>query len=349
LVLLIGGAEQLVRGSSRLALAAGVSPLVVGLTVVAFGTSAPELAVSVRSALSSQAQADIAIGNVVGSNICNILLILGLSAVIAPLAISARLIRQDVPVMIGISLLLLLLALNGSIGRWDGALLFGGVVCFTGIIFYQGRRQNVPLPVGEVGEADLQPSRVLFDIGHIIVGLVLLVVGSNWLIDGAVSIARSLAVSELVIGLTLIAIGTSLPELATSVLASLRGQRDIAVGNAIGSNIFNILAVLGLTALVAPNGVRVAPSVLYFDLPVMIAVAIACLPIFFTGYSISRFEGLIFLGGYGAYTAYLIMAAQDHDALPFLNQVVLLFVVPLLLTLAVTVTLQIRANARDNP
>jgi cation:H+ antiporter len=242
------------------------------------------------------------------------------------------------------------LALNGSIGRWDGALLFGGVICFIGITLYQGRQQNVSLPVGEISEADLQPSRVLFDVGQIIVGLVLLVVGSNWLIDGAVSIARSLAVSELVIGLTLVAIGTSLPELATSVLASLRGQRDIAVGNAIGSNIFNILAVLGLTALVAPNGVRVAPSVLYFDLPVMIAVAVACLPIFFTGYSISRLEGFLFLGGYGAYTAYLIMAAQEHDALPFLSQVMLLFVVPLLLlTLAVTVTREIRANARDNP
>jgi cation:H+ antiporter len=349
LVLLIVGAELLVRGASRLALVAGVSPLVVGLTVVAFGTSAPELAVSVRSALSSQAEADIAIGNVVGSNICNVLLILGLAATIAPLGISARVIRQDVPIMIGVSVLLLLLALDGSVGRWDGVLLFGGVGCFTAFTLYQGRRQKVPIDLGAIETSDVGGGRLLLDCGQIVFGLALLVLGSNWLIDGAVSIARSLGISELIIGLTLVAVGTSLPELATSILASLRGERDIAVGNAIGSNIFNILAVLGLTAIVAPHGVRVAPSVLYFDLPVMIAVAITCLPIFFTGSSISRFEGLIFLGCYGSYTAYLIMAAQEHDAIPFLSKVMLLFVVPLLaLTLVVTVTRQVRANARNS-
>jgi len=207
----------------------------------------------------------------------------------------------------------------------------------------------LPVDVGEIDASRATTGRTVFDCGQIIVGLTMLVVGSNWLIDGAVSIARGLGVSELVIGLTLVAVGTSLPELATSVLASLRGERDIAVGNVVGSNIFNILAVLGLTALVASDGVRVAPSVLYFDLPVMIAVAITCLPIFFTGYSISRFEGLLFLGCYGAYVAYLIMAAQQHDALPVLSEVMLLFVIPLLvLTLVVMVTRQIRADARGN-
>lgn len=348
-MLLIGGAELLVRGASRLALAAGVSPLVVGLTVVAFGTSAPELAVSVRSALSTQAEADIAIGNVVGSNICNVLLILGFAAAIAPLSISARLVRQDVPIMIGVSILTLLLSFDGSIGRWNGALLFAGIVGFTIFILYQGRRQTVPVDLGEIAATGPATNRLLLDCGQIVFGLGMLVLGSNWLIEGAVSMARTLGVSELVIGLTLVAVGTSLPELATSVLASLRGERDIAVGNAVGSNIFNILAVLGLTAIVAPDGVRVAPSVLHFDLPVMIAVAIACLPIFFTGYSISRLEGLLFLGCYGAYTAYLILAAQQHDALPIFSKVMLLFVVPLLvLTLVVTVTRQIRADARGD-
>lgn len=349
LVLLIGGAELLVRGAARLALAAGVSPLVVGLTVVAFGTSAPELAVSVRSALSTQSGADIAIGNVVGSNICNVLLILGLAAAIAPLGISARLVRQDVPIMIGVSILTLLLSFDGGIGRWDGLLLFAGVVCFTVFTLYQGRQQNVPVDLGEIAVPDTGVNRMLFDCGQIVVGLTMLVLGSSWLIDGAVAIAHGLGVSDLVIGLTLVAVGTSLPELATSVLASLRGERDIAVGNAVGSNIFNILAVLGLTAIVAPEGVRVASSVLYFDLPVMIAVAVACLPIFFTGYSISRLEGLIFVGCYAAYNAYLILAAQQHDALPVFSKVMFLFVVPLLiLTLAVTVTREIRSGARGN-
>jgi len=347
LVLLIGGAELLVVGASRLALAAGISPLIVGLTVVAFGTSAPELAVSVRSAMSSQGGADIAIGNVVGSNICNVLLILGLSAAIAPLGISARLVRQDVPIMIGVSILLLLLSIDRSVGRWDGLLLFAGVIGFTAFTLYQGRGQGLPIDVGDREEPEAGPGRTVLDVARIVIGLAMLVFGSHWLIDGAVSMARSFGISELVIGLTLVAVGTSLPELATSVLASARGARDIAVGNAVGSNIFNILAVLGLTALVAPDGVRVAPSVLYFDLPVMIAVAIACLPIFFTGYSISRWEGFVFLGCYGGYTAYLILAAQEHDALPFFSQVMLLFVVPLLvLTLIVTVTREIRAKAR---
>jgi cation:H+ antiporter len=349
LVLLVGGAELLVRGASRLALAAGVSPLIVGLTVVAFGTSAPELAVSVRSALSSQSEADIAIGNVVGSNICNVLLILGLAAAIAPLDISTRLVRQDVPIMIGISILLLFLSLDSSVGWWDGLLLFAGIVSFTVSIFYQGRRESLPVDLGEIEASATGPGRMIVNSGQIAVGLAMLVLGSSWLIDGAVSIARNLGVSELVIGLTLVAAGTSLPELATSVLASLRGQRDIAVGNIIGSNIFNILAVLGLTAIVAPEGVRVASSVIYFDLPVMIAVAVACLPIFFTGYSISRFEGLAFLGCYGAYAAYLIMAAQQHDALPVFSKVMLLFVVPLLaMTLAVAVTRQIRVGTQGS-
>ena len=171
--------------------------------------------------------------------------------------------------------------------------------------------------------------RILRNIGLVIVGLVLLVVGARWLVDGAVSIARALELSELVIGLTIVAVGTSLPEVATSVIASLRGERDIAVGNIVGSNLFNILAVLGLSAVVAPNGVNVPVAALQFDIPFMIAVAVACLPIFFTGYRIARWEGALFLAYYVAYTIYVILDAAKHDALPAYSTVLLEFAVPL--------------------
>ena len=343
LILLVGGAELLVRGASSLAAAAGVSPLIVGLTVVAFGTSAPELAVSVRSALSSQAAADIAIGNIVGSNICNVLLVLGLAAVISPLSVSTRLVRQDVPIMIIISVMLGFFALDGNVGLADGLCLFGGVVAFTLFTLQQGRRESALAVAEESAPQAAGAGRWVPDLGSVVAGLALLLLGSSWLIRSAVSIAQSFGVSELVIGLTLIALGTSLPEVATSVMASFRGQRDLAVGNVVGSNIFNILAVLGATAIVAPDGVRVAPAVLRFDLPVMMAVSVACLPIFFTGFVVSRFEGLAFLGCYAAYAGYLALAAQQHDALPTLSKVMWLFVIALIvLTLATMVARQVR-------
>jgi cation:H+ antiporter len=337
LIFLVAGAEALVRGASLLALSVGMSPLVIGLTVVAFGTSAPELAVSVQSAFSGKA--DLALGNVVGSNIFNVLCILGLSALIVPLVVARQVVRQEVPVMIGVSLLLLLLALDGRVGRGDGGLLLGLLIAYTVFLVVQSRRQHQR---GDAGLPDGVPSASAGWDRHpamqlllIVAGLGMLVLGATWLVDSAVRFAQYLGVSELVIGLTIVAAGTSLPEVATSLIAALRGQRDIAVGNVVGSNVFNILGVLGLSSLVGPTGIEVAPSVLAFDLPVMIAVAIACLPIFFTGNLIARWEGALFLGLYAAYLAYVLLAAQQHDALQPYSAVMMMGVLPLVaLTLA---------------
>jgi cation:H+ antiporter len=342
LVALVLGAELLVRGASRLALTFGISPLVVGLTVVALGTSAPELAVSVQSAWSGKV--DIALGNVVGSNIFNVLVILGISALIVPMVVHQQVIRQEVPVMIGVSLLLWALALDGSINRWEGLLLTGLVIGYTVLLIRQSRRETAAIQAeadAEYAEAiDGQPKGWDSHWGMqallILAGLALLVTGAHWLVEAAVGFARYLGVSELVIGLTIVAAGTSLPEVATSILAALRGQRDIAVGNVVGSNIFNILAVLGISVSVAPGDLIVAPSLLALDLPVMVAVAVACLPIFFTGNRIDRWEGGVFLGLYAGYTVYLILAATRHDALTGFSAVMGSFVLPLLaLTLLV--------------
>lgn len=349
---LLVGAELLVRGASQLAMAFGISPLVVGLTVVAFGTSSPELAVGLSSAWAGQA--DIAVGNVVGSNIFNVLLILGVSAAITPLLVAQQVIRQEVPIMIGVSLLLWALAADGGIGRWDGVLLFSLVVAYTVLVIRQSRRETKAVR-DEYAEA-FAPEQGGWDshwgvqVLLIIGGLSLLVLGSRWLVEAAIEFARYLGVSELVIGLTIVAAGTSLPEVATSVLAAIRGERDIAVGNVVGSNIFNILSVLGLSAVVAPTTLTVSPAVLAFDIPVMVAVAIACLPIFFTGNLIARWEGLLFLGFYVAYTAHLILLATRHDALGPFSTVMGWFVIPLTaVTLAVLAFRHARAGRSTRP
>jgi cation:H+ antiporter len=348
LVLLLLGAEALVSGASKLAAAVGISPLVIGLTVVAYGTSAPELAVSVQSTFAGQA--DIALGNVVGSNIFNVLFILGLSATITPLVVSRQLIKLDVPIMIGISFILALMALDGNVGRIEGALLFAGVVTYTVFVIRQSRKEQKQVQdeyAREYGNGKSKPHWLL-NVGLIIIGLGLLVLGSRWLVNGAVAIAQSLGVSELIIGLTIIAAGTSLPEVATSIIASIRGERDIAVGNVVGSNIFNILSVLGLTCLMSPNGVAVSSAALRFDIPVMLAVAVACLPIFFTGNQIARWEGALFLGYYIAYTLYLILAATQHDALPAFSMIMESFVLPLTaITFVIVIVRPLRARKRE--
>jgi cation:H+ antiporter len=331
LILLILGAEMLVRGASRLAAAIGISPLVIGLTVVAFGTSSPELAVSLVAAWTGQA--DIAVGNVVGSNIFNILVIVGLSALIVPLTVAQQLVRLDVPLMIGISFLTLGFAWNGYLGRLEGGILFGILVLYLVFLVRSSRKESAEVQSEYAQEFGDYPSRSRrgwpLYVGLVVVGLLFLVIGSRWLVTGAVALARLLGVSELVIGLTLVAGGTSLPEVATSVVAALRRERDIAVGNAVGSNLFNLLAVLGLAAIIAPHGVQVAPGALAFDLPVMIAVAVATLPIFFTGYRIARWEGALFLAYYGAYLLYIGLEAGQHQALSSYRMVMLWFVLPL--------------------
>ena len=337
LVLLVLGAEWLVRGASRLASAAGISPLVVGLTVVAFGTSAPELAVTVSSSL--QGTPDIALGNVIGSNICNLLLILGLAALIAPLTVAQQLVRLEVPLLIAASLAMILMGWDGVISRTNGVVLFLAVVLYTIYAIWQSRREQRAVQAEYEREfgpaADAASPSILGNLALIVLGLVLLVLGARWLVAGAVEAARWLGISELVIGLTIIAIGTSLPEIAASVVASLRGERDIAVGNVVGSSLFNILAVLGITASVAPDGIPVSPAVLSFDLPIMLAATIACLPIFFTGYRIDRWEGGVFLFYYSAYLTLLVLDAIEAEVLPMFELALIGFFVPLtLLTIA---------------
>ena len=344
-LLLVGGAELLVRGASRLAVAAGVTPLVVGLTVVAFGTSAPEMAVTVGSAYAGQA--DVALGNVVGSNIFNVLFILGLSALIAPLAVAQQLIRLDVPLLIGSSVVVLLLALDGRVGRIDGAVLFAGIVGYTVFLIRQSRRElrTVVTEYDDAFAVSAARNRPVVNVVLVLVGLGLLVLGARWLVEAAVATATALGVSELVIGLTIVAAGTSLPEVATSVLAAVRGERDIAVGNVIGSCLFNLLAVLGLGGLVAPDGIPVSQGALSFDIPVMIAVAIAALPIFFTGHTITRWEAVVFLGFYAAYTGYLILSAAEHGLAPQFGAAFMWFVLPLTVaTIAATLVRQRRRS-----
>jgi cation:H+ antiporter len=342
LAALVVGANLLVRGASRIALSFGLSPLVVGLTIVAFGTSAPEMAVSVGAVLDGRT--DIAVGNVVGSNIFNVLFILGVSALITPLVVNLQLIRQEVPIMIGISVLLLVLVLDGLIGRIEGALLFGLLIAYTAFLVVQSRRESAAAGPTEF-DAEMPPDTAwdrhwAVQVGLVVAGLALLVLGADWLVGAAVAFAKAMGVSDVVIGLTIVAAGTSMPEVAASITAAIKGERDIAVGNVVGSNTFNILGCLGLSAMVADGGLVVAPSILSFDVWVMLAVALACLPIFMTGREIARWEGGVFVAYYVAYTAYLVLAAQQHDALPLFSQVMLGFVLPITVVTLVVVLLR---------
>jgi cation:H+ antiporter len=355
LVLLIVGADLLVAGASRIAGRLGISPLVIGLTIVAFGTSAPELAVSTTGALTGQA--DLALGNVVGSSIFNVLFILGMAALVAPLTVQAQLIRIDVPIMIAASGLCWLFALDGEISRIDGTILAAGILTYTVLLILMSRRQAAELAAAAaLVNAARQPEprrslveRIPVQLVMIGAGVAMLVIGSRWLVDGAIAVAHSLGISELVISLTVVAAGTSLPELATSVLAAYRGQRDIAVGNVVGSNIFNILCVLGFTAVIAPQGSRGRPGGPGFDIPVMTAVAVACLPLFITGGVVSRWEGAVFVLYYIAYTVYLVLSAQAHDALANYGLAMKWVVLPLTaLTVLVVLTRELRGR-RSKP
>jgi cation:H+ antiporter len=278
LALLVFAADWLVQGSAKIAAAVGISPLIVGLTVVAFGTSAPELAVSVMSAF--KGETEIAVGNVVGSNVFNVLVVLGLSAVIIPLVVNQQLIRFDVPVMIILSFGLYGLSMDGMLNRVDGMILVAALLGYVLFLLRQSKRERNAAVLNEYeeefGDAGKDP-QWLKNICLIVVGISGLVLGSKWLVDGAVDIAKHFGVSELMIGLTIVSIGTSLPEVATSVMAALKGERDIAVGNVVGSNIFIIVSVLGLSSVVAPGGILVPQAALDFDLWVMIAVAVATL------------------------------------------------------------------------
>jgi cation:H+ antiporter len=350
LALLVVGADVLVRGASRLAAALRIAPLVIGLTVIAYGTSAPELAVSLTSAW--EGQPDLAVGNVVGSNIANILLILGMSALVVPLVVSRQLIRLDVPLMVLVTGAVWLLGLDGSLGRVEGIGLVATAIVYTVFLVVMSRRETAAAVPDELGDVDpgleRSPRRMLLNLGLVVAGLALLVLGSRWLVDSAVTFARLMGVDELVIGLTVVAVGTSLPEAATSVMAALRGERDMAVGNVVGSNIFNLLFVLGGAAVVSPAGVPVSAAALAFDVPVMTAVAVAALPVFATGHCIARWEGAMFLAYYVSYVTYLVLDATGHHALPTFSLVMGAFVLPLtVVTLLVVVVRSIRHRTQQ--
>ncbi len=346
-VLLVFAADYLVKGAANIAAAIGISPLVIGLTVVAFGTSAPELAVSVASAF--KGEADLAVGNVIGSNVFNILVILGISAMIIPLVVHRQLVRFDLPVMIGFSVILYGLSFDRMISRWDGMILFGlGVVYVAWLIraSKQSGKADVSPETAELLSDDPDPKWAK-NLLLIALGIAGLTGGSHFLVQGAVYIAGYFGVSELIIGLTIISVGTSLPEVATSVMAALKGERDIAVGNVVGSNIFNIMSVLGISSIVAPAGIAVPEAAIRFDMVFMVAIAIAAFPVFHHGYRVGRISGFVFFGFYLAYLVYLILDATGHEIFPQYREAIIYWLVPatiLLLAIIEIMALRGRKN-----
>jgi cation:H+ antiporter len=338
LAILIVGAQLLVKGASRLALALGIAPLIVGLTIVAFGTGAPELAVSIQSSLADRT--NLLLGNAVGSNIYNVLFILGVCATITPLAVAPQLIRLDVPIMVGAALTLLLMAQDGVLNRLDGAILIGALVAYTLFVIVQSRKEKTGVKNDYAEQIDeaIHPDRRFWLHGlFILVGLALLGLGSDLLIGGAVAIAQALGVAEVIIGMTVVTIGTTAPELSACLVAAWKGERDIAVGNIVGSNLFNILAVLGVGAVVAPQGIEVGPRMLSFGIPVMTIVLFACLPVFFAGQAIRRWEGVMFLSFFAIYLANLVLEEIQDERVLTLQNAVVWFIAPLaIVTVAVS-------------
>jgi len=343
LVILIVGADLLVRGASRLAAAFSVSPLVIGLTIVAIGTASPEIAVSLQAAVAGQG--DLTLGNVLGSNIFNILFILGITALFAPIVIAEQLIRKDAPIMLAISLLAWALASDGVISFVDGKILVLLLVVYTVFALRQSSSESADVQNEYAKEFAAKQSRtkrnMVINILFILAGLGSLVLGSRWLVSSAVTIARALGVSELMIGLTIVAMGTSLPEVATCVIAAFKGESDIAVGNAVGSNIFNLLGVLGLGALLATDGIAVSREVLQLDFPVMVFVALVCLPVFYIDSRISRMEGLLLLGYYVLYITYIVLQASNVSMVPMVGLFITFFAP---ITLVVLFMLAIRSS-----
>ena len=301
LVLLFFGADWLVKGAVTMALHLGLSPLIVGLTVVALGTSLPEALVSVQASLDNQG--GIALGNVIGSNILNIALILGLSALIQPLKVDSHLVKADVPLLVGASFLLMVLLEDFHISRMEGALLLLGIVFYVCGNIMTVKRTSPEEDKIEGMEIPEDPSKnLLRHIGLLVLGLIALAFGSNFLVSGAVDLARLWGLSEALIGLTIVSIGTGTPELATALMAAYRKTADIAIGNAVGSNLFNIMFVVGLAGLVAPmDATGINPS----DLYVMFGLTILLLPTVWTGMVLDRKEGLLFVAIYVAYLYYL--------------------------------------------
>lgn len=347
LVLLVLGGELLVRGAASLAATFRISPLVIGLTVVAFGTSAPELGVSLKAALSGNDA--VAVGNVIGSNIINVLFVLGSAAVVAPLVVNSSLIRKDVPLMIAASLAVWWMASDGKIERTEGIVLFVSLLVYLFHAVTGSRRESkASMEEFEDYAANVTSKRdIAVNLLLFVAGLAMLGYGANLLVEGATSIATDLGVSKLVVGLTVVAIGTSLPEVVTSVVASYRGQRDIAVGNVVGSNLFNLLCVLGLTASVSPKAIPVSANAIQFDFPVMVAVALVCFPIFLTGHTVRRWEGILFLFYYLMYTIVIVLVAKNIELESQFSSFVYFGVVPLTLLTFVASVVMSRASPSE--
>ena len=303
LLLLFVGGEALVRGAAALALRSGLSPLAVGLTVVAFGTSTPELVVSLDAAFAGVP--DIAVGNVIGSNIANVTLILGMGMLVGPARVVARTVRVDAPLVVLVSVVMVLMLGDGTISRLEGIALVTSLCAFTGITLVQGRNEPAGVKQEFEGAVDGPPHTALFSVLLVLGGLGGLLLGGQLFLNSAVELARALGVTEAVIGLTVVAVGTSLPELITSVVAALRGQGDIAIGNVLGSNMFNVLGILGVTAVVLPlrpGGITGA------TLGVLVGTAVAVAGMAVTGRRITRLEGGLLVSAYAVYTVWLVGA-----------------------------------------
>ncbi len=301
-ILLLAGAEVLVRGACSLAIKIGISPIVVGLTIVAFGTSAPELAVSLKSTSSNLSA--LALGNVVGSNIANIGLVLGITALINPIKIERDLVKREIPMVIVSSVILWILLYDGELALWDGIILSAGLIAFLVYNYFEEDDEEAELLQVPGAVSDTDTANIFILIAYIVIGLALLIFGSDVFVDNAIDIARSMGVSEAIIGLTLIAVGTSIPELATCIVAARRNQPDIAMGNVVGSNMFNILGILGLTAIF---GTVSAAQFSQIDFVVMLAFSLVLLPMARSELTLSRLEGLLLLSGYFGYMVYLVL------------------------------------------
>ena len=309
--LLVGGAELVLRSGTRLAARLGIPPLVIGLTIVALGTSAPELAVGIDAALVDAGS--LAVGNIAGTNTVNLLFVLGLSAVIRPIGMDDRSLRIDLPVMVVAASAMLLMAWDGQLSRLDGAVLALGAVVHTVVTVRSTRKESAAVRAEfeeEFGRPVARGAGALaVELGALVAGIAVIVVGADLLVGAAEDLARQLGVSDAVIGLTVVAIGTSAPELVTMIMSTLRDERDIAIGNILGSSTYNILAILGVTALVPAGGIEVEPRLVNVDIPVMLLAALACIPVFVSGRRVTRQEGGLFVGSYLLYLGLLVAAA----------------------------------------
>jgi len=312
LFVMIVGAELLVRGGSALAARLNIPPVVVGLTIVALGTSAPELAIGIGASV--QGNGPLAIGNIAGTNVVNLLLILGLSAAMRPLQIGLQTIRLDLPAMVVAAVAMFIMSLDGSLSRLDGVILLVIGVVYSVLVVRSALHESRAIRAAYAEEFGVEKYGPRVDVmmareaSMLIGGIVIVVLGADWLVDGGVSLANIWGVSDAFIGLTIVAIGTSAPELVTTVVSTLKNQRDIAIGNLLGSSTYNIAFILGVTCLVPPEGISVSNELLFIDIPVMIAAVVLCVPVFMSGRRVSRLEGILFVAAFAAYMTYLLIA-----------------------------------------